>query len=101
MTTQPDRPDWVKIGARVRVHEQHWGGVIVDIAISEAGLLRVCIDSPKAVFHGHLPEWLDFLPEQIRPDDIGIIERDVETYGNRIKEKLDRLQTFEKGESVK
>jgi len=66
-TTNNPRPAWAQKGTIVNVHGHHWSGKIIDVAVSDNGLVLLLIDSPKADFFGHAPEWLVYDPQQIAP----------------------------------
>ena len=59
------RPEWAKEGVIVNVNGKHWTGLIADVAVSDTGTVLLLIDSPKADFTGHAPEWLVYDPNQI------------------------------------
>ena len=59
--------DFLNIGQAVSINGNHWRGVIVDIAISEKGVIMVRVDSPKGEFYNTPPEWLPFIEGQIMP----------------------------------
>lgn len=60
-----NRPAWAVKGAIVNVNGKHWTGQIIDVAVSDSGLVLLLIDSPKADFFGTPPEWLVYDPNQI------------------------------------
>lgn len=65
MDTTNRRPAWAKHGAIVNVNGKHWTGKILDVAVSDCGIVLLQIDSPKANFMGQAPEWLIYDPKQI------------------------------------
>lgn len=87
-------PDYIRIGAIVKVLE--WHGQIVDIATTEQGKVMLLVTSPKAIFRNHRDEWLEFNPDLIKPGTPQDYARDIEYYTKRAKlnlEKLEKLAT--------
>lgn len=97
--TELKRDGWMRIGQVVAVNGKHWYGRIADVAETDAGRIMLLIDSPKAVWRNHRPEWLEYIPGQIRPcaakealERIDSYERYVEEMQARIKEMRDELE---------
>ena len=81
-------PDWLKVGAIVKV--QHWYGIVEDVATSSARIM-VLVRSPKGVWRNHPSEWLEYQEGQIMPADNDQFAREVELHVERIKRMLEEL----------
>lgn len=90
MDTQ--RLNWMHIGQLIRVNGRAWYGEIVDVAETDAGKVMLQINSPKAAWHGHVPEWLEYIPDQIVPATIEEAQRDIELYLDRLERAKDEIQ---------
>jgi hypothetical protein len=72
--------EWMKPGQLVAVNGAWWFGEIVDVAQTTTGAIMICINSPKAVWHGHAPEWLEYKDGQIAPTTPQEARRDIQAY---------------------
>ena len=84
-------PDWLKVGAIVKV--QHWFGIIEDVATSSARIM-VLVRSPKGIWRNHPAEWLEYQEGQIIPADLDQFVREVDIHVDRIKRMLDELNAM-------
>jgi len=83
-----NKPEWMHIGQPVSVNGNHWRGVIVDIAISERGVIMVRIDSPKGVFYNTPPEWLEYAEGQIEPCPASALADEAARFSYRLRDKM-------------
>jgi hypothetical protein len=84
-------PDWLKVGAIVKV--QHWVGVVEDVAVSRSRVM-VLIRSPKGVWRNHPAEWLEYQAGQITPADPDQFSNEIELHADRIRRMLDELMAM-------
>jgi len=87
-----NRLDWMKIGRLVRIHGYHWFGEICDVAETDTGKIMLQINSPKAVWYGHQPEWLEFLNGQIEPATAEEAKRDIDMYLLRLEQAREAVE---------
>jgi hypothetical protein len=59
------RPAFLKIGQLVMT--DGWPGEIMDVAETDTGAIMVLINSPKAIWRNHRPEWLQYIEGRIVP----------------------------------
>jgi hypothetical protein len=89
------RPEWIKIGQPVSVIG--WTGVIVDTAITETGKFILLIESPKAAWHGHAPEWLAYDPDLVQPAAAEDIELEISATLSRLEHARRRSEAMRPG----
>ena len=82
-------------GQLVRVNGRHWYGEIVDVAISNKRIMLL-ISSPKGIWRNHGPEWLEYIPEQIKPATTIAAIENAENYVQRIEKNLADAQAMQK-----
>ena len=75
----------MQIGQLVRVNGLAWYGEITDVAETDRGVIMIRLNSPKSVWHGHAPEWLEYTPEQIAPATAEEARRDIDLYLSRLE----------------
>jgi len=87
-----NRLDWMQPGQLVRVNGWAWFGEIVDVAETDRGAMMLLITSPKAAWHGHRPEWLEYIPDQIAPATAQEARRDIDLYLNRLAQARAKIE---------
>ena len=92
-----NRLDWMQIGQVVAIHGAHWRGVITDIAISEKGVIMICVASPKGLFYGTPPEWLEYYEGGIAPCSDEALKAECEHWQERTLERAKRISEFYRG----
>ena len=87
--------DWMKPGAIVAVNGKHWYGEIIDIAVSPTRIMLL-VDSPKAVWRNHKPEWVEYDKKQVSlADPKDALER-FGIYEERVLAMLAKLKGMRK-----
>ncbi|RUM47748.1 MAG: hypothetical protein DSY80_00580 [Desulfocapsa sp.] len=88
------RQEWMVKGQLVSVNGRHWYGEIVDVAVSDYGRIMLLINSPKAIWRNHRPEWLEYNPKQIAPAKATEAIASVDTYIERIEKMLEDVENL-------
>jgi hypothetical protein len=89
------KPGWTRIGQPVRV--MGWVGVIADTATTETGKFILLIESPKAAWHGHAPEWLAYDPDLVQPAAAEDIELEISATLSRLEYARRRSEAMRPG----
>jgi hypothetical protein len=88
-----NRPDFLQIGNLVLV-DRHWHGVIEDVAETDGGKVMVLLNSPKAIWRNHRPEWLEYQEARILPATWQEAEPRFDTYIERVETMLSDLEAM-------
>ncbi len=89
-------PDFLKPGQLVEV-DRHWPGIIQDVAVSaHTNRIMVQINSLKAIWRNHHPEWLEYQVGRIVPVSYEDVEAKAETYVERIERMLETAQDMQR-----
>jgi len=89
-----NRQEWMKPGQLVRVNGYYWYGEIIDVAETDTGKVMLQINSPKAVWHSHKPEWLEYIPDQINPATPEEAKRDIDMYLLRLEQAREAVEAL-------
>jgi hypothetical protein len=85
MTTELRIGDYVQCGFFV--------GRIADIATSERRIMLL-VDSPKAIWRNHGPEWIEYDPDTVRVATAEQYNAEVERYRKQVEKTLTQLKTM-------
>jgi hypothetical protein len=85
------KPAWAVVGQIVNVNGKHWTGRIVDVAVSTNGVVLLRIDSPKADFLCHPPEWLEYKEGAIAPGSMYDMKACVKRYADLNSERAPKI----------
>lgn len=86
-------PEWVKIGAWVKVAE--WAGVIVDICVSETRTM-LYVDSPKGFALSSHPEWIEYIDGLVNFATQEEIEFSFNRYIGLLEYRLGKIKELER-----
>ena len=89
-----NRREWMRTGQLVRINGWAWFGEIIDVAETDQGGVMLLITSPKSVWHGHKPEWLEYLPGQIEPATAQEARRDIDLYLDRLAKARSEIESL-------
>lgn len=84
------RPEFLQVGQLVMT--DGWPGEIADVAESDTGTIMVCINSPKAIWRNHRPEWLPYIEGRITPVSFERTVAIFDTYIERVEIMLENLK---------